>query len=85
MYWLLMDRHQEQIDHEQCMTGTIAAAVINWSYNPPERRILPSDFMATKVKIRAPRHSAKREENMFRSFFARQMVIQDARKKAGLD
>lgn len=78
-----MDRHEERTEHERCMTGTIAAAVINFSYNPPEKRILPSHFMATKVKYREPRQSPKQVENMFRSFVDRQLTIQNAKRKAG--
>lgn len=61
LYHILLDRHKEQIEHTELMTGILAAACVNSSMNPPRKALAPADFMpsmigkSNPVKTRAPK------------------------------
>jgi len=65
-FHILLDRHKENIQHQELQTGILAAVfanyTVNWSMNRPKKSVSfkPSDFMPCEMKKTPKKRQTKK-------------------------
>jgi hypothetical protein len=75
-FHLLVDQHRERVEHQELLTGILAANIVNWSMHAPEKAKVASDFMPCRARARPerkPRLNRKKIAMDVRAFMNAQM------------
>lgn len=69
-----MRRHQQATWDKEFLFGQLTAAVVNFSFNYPEKTVKPQDYMLCEIRKKPPekpkRINRKKAADDIRSFFA---------------
>jgi hypothetical protein len=85
-FFVLVHQHRMRIEHDELLTGILAAQIANWSIGAPKKPRVPSQYMPSRlVQGRRPRQQRERRERInrkqiaddVRAFFERAMKIQN--------
>ena len=75
-YYVLLDAHAEQVQHQELLFGVIASEVANRSMRPPKKWAVPRDYMPSRRSDPPPAKRVDRKQvaNSVREFFGRARV-----------
>jgi len=67
-FHLLLDKHEQQVEHQELLFGQLTSTVINWGFCRPEQPAKPRDYMPSQwaqlYNVRKPRLSRKVKEKV---------------------
>jgi hypothetical protein len=60
-FYVLIDTYAEMVEHQEFLTGLIAATVANWSFHAPKKQLTPNDMLGRGNDDKEPSERGKRD------------------------